>query len=115
MPFQSHDEYFAAQPKKLRDRLARIQREVERQVPGCVRTIGYSLPAFRKGKIFFYFAAFTNHVGIYPPVTEDAELVKETESYRGPKGNLSFRHDTALPLRLIGKVAKALASQYGAR
>ena len=112
MPFKSHDEYFAAQAEDLRGRLELIQQEVERQVPGSTRTIRYNLPAFRKDKTFFYFAAFRKHIGIYPPVTEDAELIRETSLLRGPKGNLSFRHDTELPIELIGRVAKALAAQY---
>ena len=114
MPFRSHDEYFATQPRDLRARLEQIQQEVERQVPGSARTISYNLPAFKKEKTFFYFAAFKKHIGIYPPVTEDLELIKETEGLRGPKGNLSFGHDTELPLQLIGRIAKALASQYSA-
>lgn len=115
MPFNSHEEYFATQPRGLRDRLEQIQKEVERQVPGSARTISYNLPAFKKDKTFFYFAAFKKHIGIYPPVTADLELIQETEGLRGPKGNLSFSHDAELPLQLIGRIAKALAAQYGAR
>ncbi len=113
MPFKSHEEYFATQPEDLRSRLEQIQKEVERQVPGCARTISYNLPAFRKEKTFFYFAAFKKHIGIYPPVTEDLELIEETAALRGPKGNLSFSHHTELPLQLIGRIAQALAAQYG--
>jgi uncharacterized protein YdhG (YjbR/CyaY superfamily) len=95
-------------------RLEQIQHEVERQIPECERTISYNLPAFKKGNTFFYFGAFKKHIGIYPPVTEDLDLIRETQALRGPKGNLSFSHDSELPLELIGRVAKALASQYSA-
>lgn len=115
MPYKSHDEYIASHPAHLRERLQQIQREVERRVPGSARTISYNLPAFKKEKTFLYFAAFKAHIGIYPPVTEDIELIKETVALRGPKGNLSFRHDDDLPLELIGRIAMALASQYGTR
>ena len=115
MPFDSHDEYLATQPAELRRRLERIQKEVERRVPGATRTISYNLPAYKKERTFFYFAAFKNHIGVYPPVTEDLALIEETAALRGPKGNLSFPHSTELPVTLIGRVAKALASQYGAK
>jgi uncharacterized protein YdhG (YjbR/CyaY superfamily) len=114
MPFQSHDEYFATHPADLRGRLEQIQKEVERQVPGATRTISYNMPAFKKERTFFYFAVFKKHIGIYPPITEDLELIKETEALRGPKGNLSFPHNEELPLQLIGRIANALASQYSA-
>ena len=114
MHFQSHEAYFATQPAELRRRLEDIQQQVEAQVPGATRTISYNLPAFRQQRTFFYFAAFKNHIGIYPPVTQDLELIAETRALRGPKGNLSFPHNAELPLPLIGRIARALALQYGA-
>jgi len=114
MHFQSHEAYFATQPTELRRRLEDIQQQVEAQVPGATRTISYNLPAFRQQRTFFYFAAFKNHIGIYPPVTQDLELIEATRALRGPKGNLSFPHNAELPLPLIGRIARALALQYGA-
>ena len=89
-----------------------VQAEVERRIPGAVRCISYSMPAFKEKRVFFYFAAFKKHIGIYPPVTEDKALILETERYRGPKGNLSFAYKDPLPTELIGRVAIALSAQY---
>jgi len=111
MPFTTHDAYFASVDADARQRLLQIQAEVERRVPGAVRCIGYAMPAFRYQRIFLYFAAFKKHIGIYPPVSKDRALVLETQRYRGAKGNLSFPHDEALPIDLIGRVAAALAAQ----
>lgn len=72
------------------------------------------MPAFRGRRIFFYFAAFRKHIGIYPPLTQDADLIAELAPFRGPKGNLSFPLDRPLPLDLIGRVAMALYQEYGA-
>jgi uncharacterized protein YdhG (YjbR/CyaY superfamily) len=112
MPFTTHEEYFAKCSPEARALLGQVQREVERQVPGAARCIGYNMPAFRQQRIFFYFAAFKKHIGIYPPVTEDEGLISETAQFRGPKGNLSFPYEQPLPLELIGRIAKALAVQY---
>jgi uncharacterized protein YdhG (YjbR/CyaY superfamily) len=73
------------------------------------------MAAFRNERTFLYFAAFRKHIGIYPPVTDDLDLIQETEALRGSKGNLSFPHTTLLPVPLIGKIAAALASQYSAK
>ena len=128
--FASHDQYIAAQTPTVQAILTEIQRRVETQVPEAVRCIGYNMPAFRRGKIFFYFAAFKKHIGIYPPVREPAELVEALDitsqlamaadqaliaslaPFRGPKGNLSFRLDQPMPYELIAHVAEALAAQY---
>lgn len=113
MPIVTHEDYFASATPEARARLERIQTEVERRVPGAHRCIGYRMPAFRQQRIFFYFAAFRKHIGIFPPVTHDAALIEETAPFRGPKGNLSFPLSQPLPLELIGRVAVALAAQYG--
>jgi len=108
-----HRSHFDAQPPEVRDRLAAIQAEVERRIPTATRCIGYKMPAFRQRKIFFYFAAFKAHIGVYPPVHGPADLVERLAPFRGPKGNLQFPHKAALPIDLIGDVAEALAAQYG--
>jgi uncharacterized protein YdhG (YjbR/CyaY superfamily) len=112
MPYTTHEDYFAAQSTAVRQLLAHIQAEVERQVPGSARCISYNMPAFRQQRVFFYFAAFKKHIGVYPPVVDDPGLIAETAAFRGPKGNLSFPIGQALPLALIGRVALALAAQY---
>ena len=63
--------------------------------------------------MFFYFAAFKKHIGIYPPVKGSATLQKRLARYRGPKGNLQFPLDEPMPYALIAQVAKTLAREYG--
>jgi len=110
---KDHKSFFVTATPEIRLRLEAIQALVEQQVPGAERCVSYGMPAFRLGKVFFYFAAFKTHIGIYPPLKEPAALVEELAAYRGPKGNLSFPHSEPLPLELIGRVAEALAKHYG--
>jgi uncharacterized protein YdhG (YjbR/CyaY superfamily) len=109
----THDAHFTACAPAVGERLLAIQAEVERRVPGATRCIGYKMPAYRLRRIFFYFAGFKRHVGIYPPVNGSEELMTRLAPYRGPKGNLTFPHKDPLPLDLIGDVAEQLAAQYG--
>ena len=113
MKSPSHAEHLDSVQPEVRLRLEAIQAEVERRVPEAERCVGYGMPAYRQGRIFLYFAAFRKHIGIYPPVTEDKDIIRRTATHRGPKGNLSFSLQEPLPLTLIGDVAAALARQYG--
>ncbi len=113
MAFASHEEYFDSVALEARPLLEAIQAKVESLLPDAQRCVGYSMPAYRARRIFFYFAAFKKHIGIYPPVGHDAELMVELEPYRGPKGNLSFPFKQPLPLDLIGRVAVALYREHG--
>ena len=114
MSFRTHEEYMASIDPEPRKRLLAIQAEVERLRPQALRCISYNIPAFKDERVFFYFAAFKKHIGIYPPIRDDQALIAETMPYRGPKGNLSFPHAKPLPLDLIGRVAMALAAQAAA-
>jgi uncharacterized protein YdhG (YjbR/CyaY superfamily) len=114
MSFESHDAYFASVPAGVRPLLESIQAQVESLLPQAQRCISYQLPAYRDRRVFFYFAAFKKHIGVYPPVTRDAALIEELAPYRGPKGNLIFPLNQPLPVELIGRVAVALHREYTA-
>lgn len=79
-------------------------------MPGATECISYQMPAFRHKKVFFYFAAFKSHIGVYLPV-QDQDLVAELARYRGPKGNLQFPLNEPMPYALIARVARSLAQQ----
>ena len=109
--FATHEEYIAAAAEELQPILRSIQDEVERAVPQATRCVSYNLPAYRAGKVFFYFAAFKQHIGIYPPVRWDETLIEELAPFRNEKGNLRFPLSKPIPLELIGRVARALARE----
>ena len=109
--FSSHEEYIASLPSDARKIVLQVQALVETALPNAQRCISYNMPAFRDGKIFFYFAGFKNHLGIYPPVSENSSLVAELAPYRNEKGNLAFKYKEPIPYELIGRVAVALAKE----
>lgn len=105
----SIDQYIAAAPVEVQPILTRIRRDVKAAIPGATECISYRIPAMKAPKVFFYFAAFKKHIGIFPPVKGSATLQKRLEKYRGPKGNLQFPLDQPMPYALIVQVARTLA------
>tara|TARA_R110002110_G_scaffold401128_1_gene617872 strand:+ start:891 stop:1253 length:363 start_codon:yes stop_codon:yes gene_type:complete len=110
--FSTHEDYFASVPSEIRSLLESIQQKVELLIPDASHCVSYNMPAFKTDRVFFYFAAFKKHIGIYPPVKNDKELIKELLPYRNEKGNLSFSLGEPLPVDLIGRVAQTLRSEY---
>jgi uncharacterized protein YdhG (YjbR/CyaY superfamily) len=105
------DAYIAASPPAAQPALRRI-REIFRGVaPDAEETISYRMPAFRGNGILVYFAAFKNHIGIFPPIAGDVRLDKALACYRGPKGNLRFPLDEPIPYELIERIAQLRAKQ----
>jgi len=111
--FASQEEYIAAQPAQARPLLEWIRKTTESVVPEASPCVSYGMPAYRKRKIFLYFAAFKEHIGIYPPLRADAELIRDLEPFRGPKGNLSFPLSRPFPKALVKRVVGALAAEHG--
>lgn len=109
------DEYLAPLSVEVREILETVRGIVKEEVPEGTETIGYQMPAFKVERIFFYFAAFKKHLGIYPPVNGDDALLADLKPYLGPKNNLKFPFDQPVPYELIRRVARTLADQYARR
>jgi uncharacterized protein YdhG (YjbR/CyaY superfamily) len=111
--FLNIDEYIASSAPEVRDILHKIRVDAKQIVPAAQECISYSMPALKHKKVFFYFAAFKKHIGIYPPVKLDTALIKELQPYRNEKGNLSFPLKQPIPYELIKMVVLALSREYG--
>jgi len=109
------DEYISTRTPSVRKILERIRRVIRKAAPGAQETISYGIPAFRLDGILLYFAAFKNHVGLYPPVRGDARLQRAMAPYAGEKGNLKFPLDQPIPYELIERIAKLRARQNRAK
>ena len=110
--FATVADYLAALEPAQAKPLRRVLAVVKKAVPQSSRVISYGIPAFKQERVFIYCAAFKRHIGIYPPVRDDAKLRAALEPYANAKGNLSFPLDEPMPMALIARVAKALAKQY---
>ena len=73
--FASIDDYLATVSPDVRPILEEIRQIVRRTVPAAQETISYQMPAFKLDHVFIYFAAFKNHIGIFPPVRGDDKLM----------------------------------------
>ena len=109
--FATVDAYLATVSPEVHPILEEIRALVKRTVPDAQETISYQMPAFRLKRVFFFYAAFKQHIGIYPPLQTDEALLQELQPYRGEKGNLKFPLDQPIPYDLIARVAAALAQQ----
>jgi uncharacterized protein YdhG (YjbR/CyaY superfamily) len=106
------DDYFAACVPKVQSILQRIRTIVRKAAPDAVEKISYGMPAFFHDGALIYYAAFKNHIGMFPPVKGDKELQKDLARHRGPKGNLHFPLDERMPYGLITRVVKCRVREH---
>ena len=106
-PSKSIDEYIAKSPPEVRAVLRKLRATIKRAAPPeTEELISYRMPAFALHGILVYFAAFKNHIGMFPPLKGDAKLEAAGAKYAGPKGNLKFPLDQPIPYALVARIVK---------
>lgn len=109
--YKSIDEYISLAPEEAQKILIDVRSEVLKRIPTAVETISYNMPAFKIDRVFFYFAAFKKHLGIFPPV-KDKILKSKLKEFMNEKGNLSFPYNKKVPIKLIGSAAVFSMKKY---
>lgn len=107
------DDYIAACAPKAQTVLRKIRRLVKQAAPDAEEVISYRMPAFKQNGVLLYYAAFKEHIGLFPPVTGDARLQKAVAKYAGPKGNLRLPLDEPIPYDLITRIVEIRVKQNG--
>jgi uncharacterized protein YdhG (YjbR/CyaY superfamily) len=98
------DEYIAGFSPDVQRILQRVRRAARAAAPEAQEVISYRMPALKQGGMLVYFAAFKNHIGLYPPARGDPELERAVAPYAGEKGNLRFPLDKPIPYDLVARV-----------
>jgi uncharacterized protein YdhG (YjbR/CyaY superfamily) len=109
---QSIDQYIAACSPEVRAILGKLRSTIKQAAPPeAEELISYRMPAFRLHGILVYFAAFKNHIGMFPPIRGDAKLEAAVAKYAGPKWNLKFPLDKPFPYALVARIVKVRVKQ----
>jgi uncharacterized protein YdhG (YjbR/CyaY superfamily) len=109
------DEYIAAFPPGVRAILRKIRATVAAAAPDASEKISYRMPAFAQDGILIYYAAFKNHIGVFPPVSGNPRLERSLSRYTGPKGNLKFPIDEPVPYHLVKRIVALRLRQNTAK
>ena len=109
---QDVDRYFGQAPPLAQPVLQAIRREVQLALPAATETFSYRMPGFSLRRTFFHCAAFKKHIGVYPPLQAGHPLRVELAPFANERGNLAFALTRPVPVKLIVRVAVALAEQY---
>ncbi len=104
--YKDVDAYIAARPKPVQRMLTQVRRTIRKAAPEAKETISYRIPAYTLNGPLIYFAAFPDHISLYPAPRGAAEFKQELAAYKGGKGTVQFPLDKPLPLGLITRIVK---------
>jgi uncharacterized protein YdhG (YjbR/CyaY superfamily) len=112
---ESIDAYIAASPPEKRAVLERIRETARVAAPDAKEVISYRMPTLMQNGVLVHFAAFKNHIGLYPPIRGDVSLEEAIAPYVGEKGNLRFPLDQPIPYDLIERIVKFKVAQNASK
>lgn len=96
----------------VQKRLQAVQKIIREEVDSSEEVISYGVPAFkRNNKYVVYFAAFKDHISIYPASDAMEQSLPEIKKHRTGKGTLQFPLDKQIPLPLVRKVVRYLVKE----
>jgi len=106
MKFTTVDEYIAAFPKETQKILKEIRATIKAAAPNAEEKISYQMPTFFLNGNLIHFAAYKNHIGLYPTPNGIESFKKELSKYKGAKGSVRLPIDEPMPLKLITRIVK---------
>ncbi len=104
--FTSIDEYIASFPKEIQKILQEIRATIKASAPQAEEKISYQMPTFFLNGNLIHFAAFKNHIGLYPTPSGTEAFKEEITKYKAAKGSIQLPLDEPMPLKLISRIVK---------
>jgi uncharacterized protein YdhG (YjbR/CyaY superfamily) len=103
--FQTIDEYIKTFPEDVQIILEKLRQTIQKAAPKSVEAISYGIPTFKlNGRPLVHFAAWKNHIGLYPTPSGAEAFKKELSVYKQGKGSVQFPLDKAIPYELVNKI-----------
>jgi uncharacterized protein YdhG (YjbR/CyaY superfamily) len=109
--FNSIDEYIATFPKETQKILKEVRATIKAAAPEAQEKISYQMPTFFLNGNLIHFAAFKNHIGIYPTPSGTEAFKDEISMYQGAKGSIRLPTNEPMPLKLISRIVKFRAAE----
>lgn len=98
------DEYIALYPAEVQMILNEVRAVIKAAAPEAQETIKYRMPTFTLKGNLIHFAAFKNHIGVYPTPSGTEKFKKELSPYEGSKGAIRFPLGKPIPYDLISQI-----------
>lgn len=101
----SIDHYLSKLPQDTSNKMTLIRELVISISPQAIEKFSYWVPAFRlNNEVVICFAAFKNHIWIYPWPSTIERFKEDLKDYKTSKWTIQFPLDKNLPINLIKKI-----------
>ena len=99
------NEYIADFPAEIQEILQKIRQTIRDVAPEADEKISYGMPTFTLHGNLIHFAAFKNHIGLYPTPSGVEKFKDKLAVYKNAKGSVQFPLESPIPYDLIRDIA----------
>lgn len=100
------DAYISAQSEVVLPFLNQVRDTLRTELKDAEERISWSMPTYWYKQNIIHFAAFKNHIGLYPGPKAIENFSERLKEYKTSKGAIQFQYSKPLPLILIAEIAK---------
>ena len=111
----SVDDYISNADPHVKKALRDIRKTIKSAAPNAEEIISYQIPGYKYHGMLVFFAAWKDHISVYPAPWSAESLKKEMSGYKGSKGTIKFPIDEPMPLTLIKRMVKYRVKENEAR
>ena len=104
--YKTIDEYMLIFPENIRIRLSKVREALKDTLPDAKEKISWNMPTYWDKHNIIHFAAYKNHIGLYPGEEAIIYFAERLKDYKTSKGAIQFQYDEPIPLELISDIAK---------
>lgn len=94
---QAIDQYISDQREDIQPILHQVRETLRAALPEAEERISWRMPTYWKDKNIIHFAAFNNHMGIYPGDVAIEHFRDRLSDYHFSKGAIRFPYDRPIP------------------
>ncbi len=100
------EEYISEQSEEIQPMLCKIRETIRNAAPNAAEKISYRMPTFWQGENLIHFAAFKNHISIFPGDEAIVYFKEKLTGYKTSKGTIQFPLDKPIDYDLIAEITR---------
>ncbi len=99
-------EYIQNESADVQKVLKKMRSIIKKAAPKAKEKLAWGMPTFHQEGNLVHFAAFKNHLSLFPGAEALSHFKKALTAYQTSKGTLQFQYGTSIPSALVTKIVK---------
>jgi len=104
------DQYISEQNENVQPILNKVRDVIKKAAPDAIEKISWKMPTFWQKENLIHFAAFKNHISIFPGGEATTVFADKLTSYKTAKGTIQFQLNKPIPYDLIYEITRRRVS-----